>query len=338
MKQKHILLLAAIFICAACSSKNIYTRESKKQIISDEFMDTLLIYEEESQFKTYETLVFNPKSTKEQIKEITAQGDLSYSHYEPVSDLFYIFGAGGLYSINLLNYNIEHLSDENVNHIQVVDEQVYAYENGRANDDSDKGYSTYITNLNNNDTLKLNHTVQDFEVFNNYIYVTDDTANDFIAVHVYQNNEIIDTMRFDEMGNFIVFDDILYYITKTNAYNLVENTIIDYEDKVGSLERTYQSFFEFDGNLYYVEQNDLGTAAATIYKINTGDSIWNFDSIYKLNAKTFNFTYTNDGIVTFLSDEIIQFDLNTLEETTKSFNTVEIPSNNLRYFVLLKNE
>lgn len=244
MKNKSILIFAILIIClTSCSSKN-YNKEE---------LDTLSKYvaiTSDNNTKKCSTniLFLDEEGNILDNEEIKTDSDISYNYFNNENNTYYKYGPGGLIEISLDDLSVEILSEKDISEVHIDNNEIYYYEN--------QGKVSYIKKVNSDFSLKLNYHIASFQYYKEKLYVLESNSENKTYIHIYEDQELIESKDVETSGNFYIINNQLYLLT--NRY------LLDVE--------TNQKYYLKN------ESNDFYLANTYNCTFNTNDGIILFDS------------------------------------------------------------
>lgn len=318
MRNKLIVGVSILMIClTSCSSKN-YNKEE---------LDTLSKYvaiTSDNNTKKYSTniLFLDGEGNILDNEEIKTDGDISYNYFNNENNTYYKFGPGGLIEISLDELSIEILSEKDINEVHIDNNEIYYYEN--------QGKISCIKKVNSDFSLKLDYHVASFQYYKEKLYVLESNSENKTFIHIYEDQELIESKEIETSGNFYIINNQLYLLTnrylmdvETNQKYYLKNESNDFY-----LADTYHSIFNTDNgvilfdskdneNVFYrihIKNNEvvLEKAFASINKFLVNiqyQTNWGFILTTKDN-EAFNIELLNDKIISHNLD----FNFDTLDK------------------------
>lgn len=246
MRNKLIVGVSILMIClSSCSSKN-YNKEE---------LDTLSKYvaiTSDNNTKKCSTniLFLDEEGNVLDNEEIKTDGDISYNYFNNENNTYYKYGPGGLIEISLDELSIEILSEKDINEIHIDNNEIYYYES--------QAKSNYIKKVNSDFSLKLDYHVASFQSYKEKLYVLESNSENKTYIHIYEDQELIESKDVETSGNFYIINNQLYLLT--NRYLLdVETNQKYYLKKEANdfhLANTYNSIFTTDDDIILFDSKD----------------------------------------------------------------------------------
>ena len=255
MKFRFLIIL--IIVISFIVFVNIYNEEEDLYLIQtsikqkNEYINNFYVY-----------------STKKGIiraENFTDLGDVSYTYHDK-NNVFYM-GPGGLYSLNVNDYQLKKMSDKDINIVRSYGEHIYYYNNiGFV----ENGYSGEICSY--DECIAVNIHVDDFIVNKNEISILGDGK-----ILVYVNNEFsseIDLSGVSYLNRIISLNGKAYLVCQNglrqisnlgNIYQLGD--LISFNQKIG------------DPNVKIIETSN----GNTIFYDDSNLSIYDFLASFNLN-------------------------------------------------------
>lgn len=246
MKNKLIIGLSILMIClSSCSSKN-YNKEEL-----DTLSKYIAITSDNNTKKCSTNILFlDEEGNILENEEIKTDGDISYNYFNNEDNTYYKYGPGGLIEISLDELSIEILSEKDINEIQIDNNEIYYYEN--------QAKSSYIKKVNSDFSLKLDYHVASFQYYKEKLYVLESNIENKTYIHIYEDQELIETKEIDTSGNFYTINNQLYLLTnhylldvETNQKFYLKNESNDFY-----LADTYHSIFNTDNEVILFDSRD----------------------------------------------------------------------------------
>lgn len=246
MRNKLIVGVSILMIClSSCSSKN-YNKEE---------LDTLSKYvaiTSDNNTKKCSTniLFLDEEGNVLDNEEIKTDGDISYNYFNNENNTYYKYGPGGLIEISLDELSIEILSEKDINEIHIDNNEIYYYES--------QAKSNYIKKVNSDFSLKLDYHVASFQSYKEKLYVLESNSENKTYIHIYEDQELIESKDVETSGNFYIINNQLYLLT--NRYLLDVETNQKYflkkEANDFHLANTYNSIFTTDDDIILFDSKD----------------------------------------------------------------------------------
>lgn len=246
MRNKLIVGVSILMIClTSCSSKN-YNKEE---------LDTLSKYvaiTSDNNTKKYSTniLFLDGEGNILDNEEIKTDGDISYNYFNNENNTYYKFGPGGLIEISLDELSIEILSEKDINEVHIDNNEIYYYEN--------QGKISCIKKVNSDFSLKLDYHVASFQYYKEKLYVLESNSENKTFIHIYEDQELIESKEIETSGNFYIINNQLYLLTnrylldvETNQKHFLKKEANDFH-----LANTYNSIFTTDDDIILFDSED----------------------------------------------------------------------------------
>lgn len=318
MRNKLIVGLSILMIClSSCSSKN-YNKEELNTLSK-----YVAITSDNNTKKCSTNILFlDEEGNILENEEIKTDGDISYNYFNNENNAYYKYGPGGLIEISLNELSIEKLSEKDINEIHIDNNEIYYYER--------QAKSSYIKKVNSDFSLKLDYHVASFQYYKEKLYVLESNSENKTYIHIYEDQELIESKEIETSGNFYIINNQLYLLT--NRYLLHVETNQKYflkkEANDFHLANTYNLIFTTDDdvilfdsknneNVFYrmhIENNEviLEKAFASIneflvniqYQTNLGFILTTKDN------EAYNIELLNDKIISHTLD----FNFDTLDK------------------------
>lgn len=250
-------------------------------------------------------------------KKIKTDGDISYKFLDEDNQCIYMFGPGGLVKMDYGEFEIEVLSDLNINDISFMSNELYYFHN--VGFEANGEYISYIKKMNSKFELEFNYHVADFICFNDEIYTVNSPINidDPIFIRSYKDGALNKEISVDEFGGFYLFDNELYFLTSTYLMNVNDGNkyYFDLNEYPGILKYgVFNVLYKYEQQLYLI---DNGSKTFNVYKVEIEGNTIILDKMNcNINEKVVGYLYSKGNLFITTRDNYYVYDLKT-ESCTK---------------------
>ncbi len=168
-------------------------------------------------------------------KDFYLKGDISYSYFDYENNHVFVFGPGGLISIDINKKSINQITAYDVSHVFKIEEH-YGYVMPIGINNTKTYGSEIILDLESNTKFRVPFFLNSIVYFDNLLYMTNipftEDEDSFIACYN-TKGELIDKTNYDSFGRLNIIDGNLTYIT--NNYYLGKNEKHFFKDPLFSI-------------------------------------------------------------------------------------------------------
>lgn len=236
--------------------------------------------------------------------------DIFYSALNNTTKMFYMFGNGGLFEIDLVNSNVNKINDFPITSVAFEKNSLYYYINGGY---TETGYDSKICNVKNS-CISLNDYVYDFIFIDNKLYVScDGKSVGQYSLKVFENRK--EVSKFDlkfNINSFHYIGNDSFGLNPYGMYKLESNNFIKYylDGNEHYITATDPIIKEVNDKIYIVD-NDSNI----LYEARFKNERIELSIIYKFDKYYFVYPSLEENRIVLVSNNnsIEVFDLKTME-------------------------